>query len=121
MNKYVKVYVGRNFDNIELIDDLFHNGYESETCMKQQKRNIRQFKKAVKNNGDKLPCGGDKWDSGLYIHFHTELKDYNPNNILVLTLNNSIPKKSLECFEHIDLFEYLETSGINMELFHVTT
>lgn len=114
MNKYVKIYVGRSFDNLELIDKLFLD--ES----KQQKRNIRQFKKAVKNNGDKLPCGGDRWDSGLYIHFHTELKDYNPNNILVLTLGGSIPKKSLEGFKYIDLFEYLETSGINMELFHVT-
>lgn len=122
MNKYIKIYVGRGFENNELIDDLFHDGYKSEACMKQQKRNIRQFKKAVKNNNDIILAPAYKsdennWDDYLYIYDHREFKQYIPNDILVLTLGGSIPKKSLEGFKYIDLFEYLEASGINMELF----
>jgi hypothetical protein len=81
MSKYIKIYVGRNFDGVDLIDDLFHDGYKSEACMKQQKRNIRQFKNAVKNNGDDLLCNlykVDNWDDNLYIFDYRELKEYNP-------------------------------------------
>ena len=120
MNKIIKIYVGRGLDNNKLIDSLFRDGYKSENCMKQQRRNVRKFKWAVKNNGDcfsELAANGE-WERGLYIYDHRELKLYNPNNVLVLTLGSSIPTASLENFEHIDLFDYLDAAGLDMNLFH---